>query len=78
LPEEERVDAVQYCMLLLEDENRDVLQCLLYFLHDIAQNSEIHKVIKFQIEPDSIYDNNCYIKIIFLSYRWTLETLLFA
>jgi hypothetical protein len=44
LPESERIEAVQYCMLLLDDENRDVLQCLLYFLHDIAQNNHVHKV----------------------------------
>ena len=44
LPESERIEAVQYCILLLDDENRDVLQCLLYFLHDIAQNNHIHKV----------------------------------
>ena len=31
MPENERLEAVQYCMLLLDDENRDVLQCLLYF-----------------------------------------------
>jgi hypothetical protein len=47
LPEEERLEALQYCMLLLDDENRDVLQCLLYFLHDIAQNHLIHKVFTF-------------------------------
>lgn len=47
LPEEERLEALQYCMLLLDDENRDVLQCLLYFLHDIAQNHQIHKVFTF-------------------------------
>lgn len=44
LPESVRLEAVQYCMLLLDDENRDVLQCLLYFLHDIAQHSDSHKV----------------------------------
>lgn len=44
MPENERLEAVQYCMLLLDDENRDVLQCLLYFLHDIAQNHQIHKM----------------------------------
>ena len=44
LPEDERLEAVQYCMLLLDDENRDVLQCLLCLLHDIAQNSSLHKV----------------------------------
>ena len=44
LPENERLEAVQYCMLMLDDENRDVLQCLLYLLHDIAQNYHIHKV----------------------------------
>ncbi len=44
LPENERLEAVQYCMLLLDDESRDVLQCLLYFLHDISQNFQVHKV----------------------------------
>ena len=49
MPEGERLEALQYCMLLLDDENRDVLQCLLYFLHDIAQNQQIHKVIIYFI-----------------------------
>ncbi len=44
LPCGERLEAVQYCMLLLDDENRDVLQCLLYFLHDVAKNAHVHKV----------------------------------
>jgi len=44
LPVSERLEAVQYCMLLLDDENRDVLQCLLYFLYDISKNSHVHKV----------------------------------
>ena len=44
MPENERLEAVQYCMLLLDDENRDVLQCLLYFLHDISLNNSVHKV----------------------------------
>jgi hypothetical protein len=44
LPENERLEAVQYCMLLLDDENRDAVQCLLYFLHDISLSSHIHKM----------------------------------
>jgi hypothetical protein len=38
------MDAVQYCMLLLEDENREVLQCLLFFLHDISLSSQTNKM----------------------------------
>lgn len=44
LPESEQREAIQYCMLLLDDENRDVLQCLLCLLNDITKNSHIHKV----------------------------------
>lgn len=44
MPQELRLEAVQYCMLLLDDENRNVLQCLLYFLHDIAEYHDITKV----------------------------------
>lgn len=44
MPESERLEALQYCMLLLDDENRDAIQCLLYFLHDIAKNSLVHKM----------------------------------
>ena len=44
LPQSEQLEAIQYCMLLLDDENRDVLQCLLCLLNDIAKNSHIHKV----------------------------------
>ena len=35
-------------MMLIDDENRDVLQCLLYLLHDIAQYHTIHKVRKIR------------------------------
>ena len=31
-------------MLLLDDENRDTLQCLLYLLYDISQNYQVHKM----------------------------------
>jgi hypothetical protein len=44
LPESERLEAVQYCMLLIEDEHRDAIQCFMLFLNDIAQNHQVHKV----------------------------------
>jgi hypothetical protein len=44
LPENERIDAIQYCMLLLEDESREVVQCLLFFLHDISLNCHTNKM----------------------------------
>ena len=47
MPPNERLEAVQYCMLLLDEENRDTLQCLLYLLYDITQNCEVHKVKTF-------------------------------
>ena len=31
-------------MLLLDDESRDALQCLLYLLHDIANGCDMHKM----------------------------------
>ena len=44
MPEPERLEAVQFCMLLLDDESREALQCLLYFLSDIAQSSHTNKM----------------------------------
>jgi hypothetical protein len=31
-------------MIMLDDENREALQCLLLFLHDISVNSATNKV----------------------------------
>lgn len=36
VPKEQRLQAVQAAILLLEDENRDVLQTLLCFLNDVV------------------------------------------
>lgn len=36
VPAEQRLQAVQAAVILLPDENREVLQTLLYFLSDIA------------------------------------------
>ncbi|CAF0713750.1 unnamed protein product [Brachionus calyciflorus] len=44
VPENERLEAVQYCLITLDDEYRDSIQCLLYFLHDISKNSQVHKM----------------------------------
>lgn len=40
VPEEQRLQAVQAAVILLPDENREVLQTLLYFLSDIASAQE--------------------------------------
>ncbi|RMZ95746.1 Rho GTPase-activating, partial [Brachionus plicatilis] len=44
LPENERLEAIQFCMITLDDEYRDSIQCLIYFLHDISENSKTHKM----------------------------------
>lgn len=40
VPAEQRLQAVQAAVILLPDENREVLQTLLYFLSDIASAQE--------------------------------------
>lgn len=44
LPPEVRPDAVQSAVLLLPDEHREVLQHLLEFLHNVAENSEYNQM----------------------------------
>lgn len=62
LPEHERLEAVQYCMILLDDENRDALQCLLYLLHDISRHHDVHKMdvrnISICLAPSLLNMNN--------------------
>ncbi len=41
---EERLDALQAAILLLPDENREVLQCLLSFLADMALSAAENQV----------------------------------
>lgn len=36
--------AIQHALILLPDENREALQTLIYFLHDIARNSATNSV----------------------------------
>ncbi|XP_067404425.1 stAR-related lipid transfer protein 8 isoform X2 [Emydura macquarii macquarii] len=42
VPKEQRLQAVQAAIVLMPDENREVLQTLLYFLSDIASAEENH------------------------------------
>lgn len=44
VPENERINALRYALLLLPDENREALQTLLFFLGDIAKFSEGNSV----------------------------------
>lgn len=75
-PENERLEALQYCMLLLDDENRDAIQCLLYFLHDIAKNSQVCNVFNYIFIKELVVYNNIY--AILRCTRWTFVTLRFA
>ena len=44
-PEDEWLKAIQYCMILIEDEHRDVLRLLLETLNYVAQNHKTNKVL---------------------------------
>ena len=44
VPKELRLDAMQAVVLLMPDENREALQTLLLFLHDVAQESSVNQV----------------------------------
>ena len=44
IPEEVRLQALQAIMLLLPDENREALQCFLYFLKYVASQKHSHQV----------------------------------
>ncbi|XP_052792367.1 uncharacterized protein LOC128226503 isoform X2 [Mya arenaria] len=44
VPSEQRLEALQAAILLMNDENRDVLQSLLLFLSDIVKQSDIHQM----------------------------------
>ena len=44
VPPEHQLDALQKAIILLPDENREVLQSLLLFLHDIALHSDTNQV----------------------------------
>lgn len=44
IPEEVRLQALQAIMLLLPDENREALQCLLYFLKYVASQKNSHQM----------------------------------
>lgn len=44
VPKELRLGAMQAVVLLMPDENREALQSLLLFLHDVAQQSTINQV----------------------------------
>ena len=48
VPEQKRLEAVQYCMLLIEDEHRDVLQLVLHDLYHIALNHKENQVFTFK------------------------------
>ena len=43
-PPERWLEVIEHCLLLLPDENRQVLHCLLLFLHDVAQHSDTHQM----------------------------------
>ncbi|KAJ1354731.1 hypothetical protein KIN20_011741 [Parelaphostrongylus tenuis] len=40
VPENERLAALQYAVLLLPDENREALQTLLFFLYDVSKHAD--------------------------------------
>ena len=44
MPPEQRLDGIQAAVMLLPDENREVLQCLLLFLSDMAEYAEYNQV----------------------------------
>ena len=44
LPGEQRLEALQSAVVLLPDENREVLQSLLFFLYDISTQAEDHQM----------------------------------
>ncbi|PAV92149.1 hypothetical protein WR25_15314 [Diploscapter pachys] len=44
VPENERFNALQYAIFLLPDENREALQTLLFFLHDVAKYSQVNNM----------------------------------
>ncbi|XP_070197545.1 serine-rich adhesin for platelets-like isoform X2 [Littorina saxatilis] len=44
VPKEQRLEALQTAVILLPEENREVLHCLLLFLGDIAQHSDEHQM----------------------------------
>lgn len=53
IPKELQLEAMQLAILLMPDENREVLQSLLFFLGDIAQHSEEN-----QVKPTNYSINN--------------------
>ena len=44
VPQSQRLEALQTAVILLPEENREVLHCLLLFLGDIAQHADKHQV----------------------------------
>uniref|UniRef100_A0A0N5AIA4 Rho-GAP domain-containing protein n=1 Tax=Syphacia muris TaxID=451379 RepID=A0A0N5AIA4_9BILA len=44
IPKNFRSEALQHALLLLPDENREALQTLLFFLHDIAKHSALNNM----------------------------------
>lgn len=44
MPTESRLEALQATVILLPDENREVLQSLLYFLADISKDASEHQM----------------------------------
>lgn len=44
VPEVDRLTTLQYALLLLPDENREAVQTLLFFLHDVAKCSEVNNM----------------------------------
>lgn len=44
LPSEQRLEALQSAVVLLPDENREVLQSLLFFLYDISTQADDHQM----------------------------------
>lgn len=44
VPEEYRLESIQAALMLMPDENREVLQALLEFLHEVCQHSDINQV----------------------------------
>ena len=46
LPEEEQLEAVQWTLVIMPDENREALMTLLTFLAAVADNSKLNQVRK--------------------------------
>ena len=65
VPKELRLDAMQAVVLLMPDENREALQTLLLFLHDVAQESSVNQVslILQNVHPYSEYSHESSVNV---------------